>query len=234
MGGDVSSGATADGAYRSAPNFSTTFDFWSPAEETETPWTYTLSEEADVDTIALLFKDVGSLKVQYYNGSWEDLYDDIPPDNSPMMLFFSASDVTRFRISITNGGQLISARIGVSMVMPHSTYGGHSPIDLNRTVTTVANQSASGEFLGKTTLRGALGGSLTWEHIPVQWVRDEWEPFKIEAESETFFLAWRPDYGSAQGNDVAYVLDTSFSDSPLQGGSKRQTVGFTATARSWK
>lgn len=234
-GGSVSASSTASGAFPSAPNEEETYQWWEPSTTGAETWTYTLSSTADCTCIALVFSDIGSLKIEYNDGSWVELYDDTPPDNSPLMAFFDAEDVTDFRITITGGGKLYVARIGTALVMPQNIYGGHSPIDLSRDVTTVANMSTSGsELLGRTTIRGNLQSSFAWQHIAPDWVRENWYPFMISAETAAFFIAWRPDYGSAQANEAAYVTSAQM-DAPSNTGIGRglMSVGFSATARLW-
>lgn len=234
-GGSVAVSSTADGAFASAPTNDKTFQWWEPETTSAETWTYTLSEATQCTCIALVYSGVTSLTVEYYTTEWVTLYDGEPDDQSPFMGFFDADDVTDFRVTLTGGGKLYVARIGNALVMPRSIYGGHAPIDLSRSVTTVANVSGSGsEYLGRTVIRGSLSTSYSWENIPPKWVREEWYPVMKAAEEEALFIAWRPDYGSAQANEVAYVTSASM-DTPTNSGVGPgfMSVGFSATARMW-
>lgn len=234
-GGTVAVSSTADGAFASAPTDSETYQWWEPETTSAETWTYTLSEATDCTCIALVYSGVTDLKVEYYTDEWVTLHNDTVPDQSPFMGFFDAEDVTDFRVTFTGGGRLYVARIGEAIVMPQMIYGGHSPIDLSRNVTTVTSMSAAGsEYLGRTVISGNLSSSFSWDYLKPKWVRETWYPFMKAAETDTFFIAWRPDYGSAQENEAAYVITASM-DAPSNSGTGKglMSVGFSATARMW-
>lgn len=197
--GSITASSTANGFFASGPNNSLTYEKWKPSVATAT-WEIDIGSVSTVDYCAIAAHNMGTsgntLQVQYFNGSiWVNA---IPAtainDNMPIFCIFSKQDAQRWRISISGGAapEIGVIRFGAAMQMPQAIYGGHSPLDYGRMTRSRSAYSMSGEFLGRSKQRGWLETSFDWTHLTRAWIDTHWKSFQKAAESEPFFIAWRP------------------------------------------
>ncbi len=197
-GGTVSASSTATDYYADGPNNSLTYEKWKPTSLTAT-WEYNHGSAATVDSCAIGAHTMGTngntAAVEYWNGSaWVEVARSAITDNSAIMFLFAPVSAQRWRISISSGTapEVGVIRFARAMQMERPLYGGHAPIDMARQTTLRANYSETGEFLGRTKQRVMLATSFAWQNLTAAWVRANWRSFQLAAETEPFFIAWRP------------------------------------------
>jgi hypothetical protein len=111
-------------------------------------------------------------------------------------------DVRRYRVSIAGGGIVGIIRAGEALQMHQPLYGGHRPALFNRLTEGQQSFSETGQWLGRTLKRLAFETAYTWEHIPVTWYRDNFEPFAQTLPLKPFAIAGNP---QAMPQDVAWA-----------------------------
>lgn len=127
---------------------------------------------------------------------WHDLaHPKVPADDSPIMILGTpvTTPAMRLRLRGNVAPELSVAKFGEALQMERPFYGGHSPIDFARNVVYKTNMSVSGEFLGKSRKSVSLTGAFEWKNLTYEWVRENWTEMQLAAETDAFFLAWRPD-----------------------------------------
>ena len=205
-GGTITASSTATDFFASAPDNSLTYERWKPTSATAT-WETDLGFAKAVDYCAIAAHDMGtssiSLHVQYWNGSaWVGVIPaTAPADDMPVFCIFEPVTAQKWRISISGSfaPEIGVIRFGAAMQMPQAIYGGHSPLDYGRMTRSRSAYSMSGEFLGRSKQRGWLETSFDWTHLTRAWIDTYWKSFQKAAESEPFFIAWRPEDFSEVG-----------------------------------
>lgn len=199
LSGGTATASTTDADYfEDGPLDTMTYEKWKPTSLTAT-WQYSHTASVSADYCVIGAHDMGTqgntLTVQYFSGSWLDACPATAiTDNSPIMVIFEPKTAQNWRISISGGTvPLIGVvKFGTAMQMPRPLYGGHSPLDFGRATVMRANNSSTGEFLGRTKLRSMLDTSFQWSNIPRSYITSNWKNFQKAIETEPFFIAWRP------------------------------------------
>lgn len=197
-GGTATASSTAAGYFADAPNNSLTYERWKP---TSLPanWEYYHTGAASCDYCCIGAHTLGTngntLQVQFWDGAWQDL---IPAtaitNDSDIFVIFPRQSRRRWRIYISNGtAPLVGVvKFGLALQMERPLYGGHSPMEFARRTVLKTNDSESGEFLGQSKYRTFQETSYSWSNLTAAWIRQNWPSFQRAAETEPFFLAWRP------------------------------------------
>lgn len=185
-----------------------TFDWWQP---TALPaWLQTTQSTAQpVDCGLIAVHNSLTFVFQYHDGSgWVNLHDPVESNTTAVvMVVFSEVIATQFRIRVTEfGGAGTDAYLGVVMLgksirFPRRFYGGHAPITLNRTTDMVPIITEGGLEKGIMTLRTGASTSVTVQHCPATWVRDNLDGINNALRILPFGFAWRP---VTHPDDVAY------------------------------
>lgn len=195
-GGTITASSTATGFFADGPDNSLTYEKWKGSAAAT--WEYDHGSTAECDYCVIgahtMGTDGATFKIQYDNGGWVDLCAaQSPTTNQPIMVIFEPQTRQKFRVNISTGTPEIAViKFGKALQMPQAIYGGHAPIDMSRQTVFRSNMSETGEFLGRTKQRNYLSSSFAWAHLESAWVRANWRPFQIAAESDPFFVAWRP------------------------------------------
>ena len=163
--------------------------------------------------------------------TWRSLVDWFAPtDDSAIMVLVPPVAANGVRLSITAGA--VPPQIGVllagrALQMPRPTvFAGHAPLASSRRTIVRTARSETGETLGRTVQRVDLSGSFRWEALPDTFVRGAFADFQRAAESESFFIAWRP---SAYSDCHLCTAD----EGPIPDfGGARALMGFTVTVRA--
>ncbi len=119
-------------------------------------------------------------------------------DNSPIMFLFAPVTSARWRVTVSRTilPEIAVVQVGKALQMQRPIHQGVRPFETNRSVQMRGNLSEGGEWLGRSTIRGYLEGSLSFSRLTPAWVRsnlDGVNGFIQAAEREPFFVAWRPD-----------------------------------------
>jgi hypothetical protein len=193
------SGGTATDYFTDGPDNSLTYEKWKPTSLPAT-WDYTFASSTTVDYCCVGAHTMGTsgntIQVQKYDsGSWTDVIAStvVTSDQAIFCIFEPVTD-TRMRIRINNGTapEIGVVKFGSAMQMQRPMYGGHSPLLMARQTEMRSNNSATGEFLGRTKLRNFFQTEFAWSNLSASWVRTNWRPFQLAIEEEPFFIAWRP------------------------------------------
>jgi len=126
-------------------------------------------------------------------GALTTRYSATPTDNRPIII--DLADLSIFDVKITVGG---ACEVGVIyagnlLEMERPIYGGHSPLLLNKATEYQSNMSDSGQFLGRQIIRKGAQAPFVWRNLTADWVRSDFEPFILAAQTRPFFMQWRPD-----------------------------------------
>jgi hypothetical protein len=182
-----------------------TYDWW---EWSALPATLevTLSTAYPVDMCAIGLHTGLTFVFQYYDGAdWVDLHEAVQTTTTAVhAVIFTEVTASRFRISITEAADLSILGIvmlGKSIQLPKTFYGGHAPINLNRTTQIVRNKTENGFDAGVYSLRTGAATSVQIDNMKPSWIRNNLEALNKELEIKPFVFAWRP---STFPNDVAY------------------------------
>lgn len=165
-----------------------------------------------INCVAILLDNIkgGLIKFQYWAGvAYEDWDSDtgfMATSNNPIMFEATQKATERVRILIncvSTGEQPLARSVyaGQNLIMQRSIYGGHSPINLNRTNTIKPNYSEGGQFLGRSQVRTGLQSTYDWNNLTAAWYRSDFEQFAQSAVLTPWFIAWKP---SSHADETAY------------------------------
>ena len=134
------------------------------------------------------------------------------------MFFFAPVTSLRWRVRVQRCvlPEIGVVRVGSSLVMQRSFYGGFTPSAMARNTEVIGNQSGSGELLGRSRKRTTLNIQMPWENLTYSWVRSNLDgPNGLiqSAEAEPMFAAWRP----SENSDVAYIMRAETTPPVAQG-----------------
>lgn len=184
-----------------------TFDWWEPASLPA--WIeVTLPVAAPVDCGLIAVHSALTFVFQYHDGDgWVNLHDAVESGTTAVVMpIFTEVTATKFRIYVTDFADGNNAYMGVVMLgksirMPRPFYGGHAPITFNRKTQINPLITEGGYEKGVMTLRTGASTSVTVQHCPVNWVRDNLEQINNELRIYPFGFAWRP---FSEPDQVAY------------------------------
>lgn len=205
-GGTATASGTATDYFEDGPDNSLSYERWKP-DSLPATWEYDFGSAQDIDYCVIAAHTMGAsgntLEVQYDDGGWTDLITATAiTDDSPIFVIFPEETFQTFRIRITNGTapEIGVVKFGKAMQMERPLYGGHSPLPLSRVTALRANNSETGQFLGRAVQRKFLSTAYSWQHLSSAFIRSDWVPFQKAIEAEPFVIAWRP----ATFQDVGY------------------------------
>ena len=222
----TASGETADGPADAALS-PDTYTFWEP-DVLPAIWVITLAAASEIGFVGIAEHTLGtagaSILVETSDGSttggspdsddvtiwtlWSDYHS--PTDDAPILLLDSPRTVTQIRLTIDGGTALPRLAViaaGPLMAMQTKIRGpGFRPLTMSRETTMKRTLSRGGQFLGQEIRRQGVTGSVSFEHLESDWVRETFMPFVTAAVRYPYFFAWRPlEYPL----EVAYVWTTS-------------------------
>jgi hypothetical protein len=192
--------STASGFYAGALANSLTNEYWSPSSSVATIQ-YDFGQSRSIDYVAVGAHTLGttaSTVVVAYSIddiTYTDLPDFIAADNSAVVILFEAVDARYVRITITYAAAAPVVSVvyaGLSLAMQRAIYGGHSPVTLSRDTTAYSQVSASGQWLGRSTVRRGLKTSASFRHLTAAWCRSYLDPFAKSARNYPYFFGWNP------------------------------------------
>jgi hypothetical protein len=132
-----------------------------------------------------------------------------PADDSPIWIMGQPRAASAVEIAIFGAGEawLSNVKVGTALQMPvRANYGGVSPLRLARDDVVRSQESATGEYLGRTIQRVALRSEFTFEHLPKAWVDTHWPRLQAGLRRAPYYIAWRPEthdeVGFVQTNDA--------------------------------
>lgn len=191
---------------------------------------YQLSAASTVDFIAIAGHNLSGesidLKVATtVGGALTTVATINPTDNSAILETFTAQTVAEIALVATFSIAIEIAYVsaGLSLQMPRSIYGGHSPIDLSLKTKYQTNISDTGQFLGRGITRQGTETSLAWKLLDDTWYRTDFHPFVEIARTMPFFIKWRPDYYE----DVTVFCFTTADIKPVNMGGGHRFMSVT-------
>lgn len=176
-----------------------TYDGW---ETTATGGTIEFTADAGhgADYFAFAAHDLhtyaGNIKLEYHNGSgWVELAAAAPGDASPMVLLFDRATSNRWKVTVTSSGAVTIGAIfaGERLSMPRGVYVGMAPPQLARVDRFLVEKSQAGQFLGRRVIRTGTNGTLNFEYLNPQWVRDSFKAFMDYGVERIWFFLWNPE-----------------------------------------
>lgn len=177
-----------------APTYPTTYEYWKPSAMPAT-WAIDNSTEATCD-YAGVTGDIEGTTIQVQssddNSTWTTQVEGVATKKVAMFLF---EEVTAryWRLRFVNGSPRVSViYIGKALTMQRSIYAGHTPITLSRRTEYSNTLSESGQYLGRSIIRGGVETSAAYQHLTADWYRANFDPFVRAAQVRPFFFAWRP------------------------------------------
>lgn len=206
-----------DGDPDTAPNANkpNTWQFWdtAPLGESGSTWQLEFDSPQMVDAVGIAAHDIEGarviISVDEGNG-FETVIDRGNVDGGALLFLFKLSAADRVRVVVRN----VSGRVGVIYVgralkMLRKAYADVGLVDLSRLTTFQNVISEGGQWLGRTIKRQSVVASYQWEHLPLQWYRDNFDALVKAARVRPFFIAARPaERGTplaGEHEDVAYA-----------------------------
>lgn len=138
----------------------------------------------------------GSYTVQYWNGSaWVSISSTVTPaSTAPSMITFGNVSSTRFRVLFSSSAALSIAiiYIGRYTQMQRGCWAGFTPPWMGRNTVVTSTVSQNGVLLGRSVRHLGLKWSLVFDYVTPAFIRSDWMPFIISAETNPFFVQWNP------------------------------------------
>lgn len=163
------------------------------------PWLHIdLGAQLDVDYVGIgvhTLQDgnvVATVESSADDSTWEPRGVMATTTSSAIMLLMRKTTARYWRITLSDPAEIGVVYIGLMLKMPVRMYGGHSPITLSRQNEIMPNRSVTGQFLGRSVIRQGYATSYTWQNMPANWYRDQFDPFVEHAVRLPFFIAWNP------------------------------------------
>jgi len=229
----ISSGVT-DPSKVLTPN---TWERWRPTAANLTAKFQMGNVDTDINYIAIAAHDLKGETILVSTAATEggaltDVESITFTDNNPIMLNFDTRTVREVAIQATYTvlKEIGVVYAGVTLDMPRSIYGGHSPINLSPSTDYQSVMSDTGQFLGRNIIRQGLVTEYSWRYLEPDFYRDTFLPFVVAARTVPFFMKWRPDFFS---DEVAYGwAEGDIVPENMGGGHTLMSVSFTMRAHS--
>ena len=216
-----------------------TYETWRPVSLPAT-WECDNGEPTEVDYIGIgahNLADINATITIEYSLDGVDyvlLQQFAPGDNSPIMILFAEVNARYWRVTIdapdSNAEAKIGAiYIGIALAMQRRIYGGHSPVTLSRTATTIPTRSDGGQYLGRSVVRNGVQTNYEWENLTADWYREYFDPFAKAARTTAFFIAW---YREKFPSDVGFGWTDDNISPNNQGVRDYMSVGFSFVGNS--
>lgn len=177
----------------------TTYERWQPTAMPAT-LTFDLGSAQDVDYVGIASHSLGSnetlIEIEYSTDGmdWTLIESANVTSDAPLMFLFEKTQAQHWRI-VFSGGTIPAVGvvyIGEVLTMYRPFYSGHTPGVLNRQTETRPNRSEEAEFLGRSIIRTGKAESYSWQHIPINWYRDNVDPMVKQLRKTPAFIAWNP------------------------------------------
>lgn len=199
--GTVAVSTEADGFEGVNAATATTYDAWKPTALAAT-WTLTFDTAETVSAVAIDSHTIGSTasSVQIMEddgmGGWQNIMaQQSPSDDSPIAFLFPAVSLEKIRVRIVG---TVEPQIGVihvceALELPQTVYmGAPTPIDMGKVTGFQTNQSATGQYLGRSIRTEKPQNDFTVSNLSESWVRTNLLPFIDDAREYPYFLLERP------------------------------------------
>lgn len=176
--------------------------FWEPASGGVSLATFYLAAPKLVNYFAFynqtLYLYGGTLTLQYSldgGSTWLDAVTAAPGSNAVVYLTFDSITAQYWRIAMnsTTAARLSLAAFGQDMQLERGQWVGVSPPPYLRTSKVTTNISDNGALIGRSVIRTGHSMSLDLDFLTPSWVRNNWLPFMIHAESKPFYYLWNID-----------------------------------------
>ena len=175
---------------------------WKPTAA-PADWTLTFPSTAPVSYVGIGAHTIGSsgatVEIQrLVGGTWTTFPGcTITPDDDDAILFLIApADLPSIRVRVTGAvAEIGYILVGQVTEFPRKAPVTGVPITQSQQVEYRDNMSMSGKPLGRTLQRDGLEFSVNIDNLPLQFMYDEWEPFRESMERggrQFFFYASRP------------------------------------------
>lgn len=115
-----------------------------------------------------------------------------PTDNSAIMLLFTPVSARYIKLAFT-GASVFSlgvVYVGQTLDMYRPFYSGHTPDAMARRTVVKPTKSIGGQWLGRSVSRQGFTNSYAWKNIPINWYRNNVDPFAVSCQKYPFFIAW--------------------------------------------
>ena len=177
----------------------TTYDKWTPTALPAT-WTLTFDATENISAIAIDTHTLGTsgatVTVQEWTGSaWADVVEGTPADDEPIAFLFTRRSTDRIRLSFTGSTVPSVAVIHCSdaLELPQRVYmGAATPIDMALQTEFETNQTAQGQYTGRSIIRVKNKNKFKIAHLRETYVRATLFPFIKDARTFPYFLLERP------------------------------------------
>lgn len=178
-----------------------TYEYWRPAAMPAT-LTYQLGLMQIINAIGLGAHTLGSsgasVSAEYSADggvTWQSIAITASPErNDAMLMLFNPVTANAVRLSFTGAStfSLSVVYIGKTLDMYRAMYSGQKPDTLSRNTTIKPNRSVRGALLGWSTIRNGYSVQWRWDLTPLDWYRQNVDPFAVSAQTRPFFVAWNP------------------------------------------
>jgi hypothetical protein len=117
----------------------------------------------------------------------------MPADDAPIVLLDDPIVARYIKLTITGAGDAPLLQVlyaGVALAMPFRVTGGFAPVNLQRRTEKYSAFTRGGQFLGQSVKRFGVEGSVRFVHLDQDWVRSDFDPFVIAAQTLPYFFTW--------------------------------------------
>lgn len=199
--GTVSASTEAAGFEGVNAATATTYDAWKPTGP-DAAWDLTFDATETVSAVAIDSHTLGSTQsdviIREWDGAlWVPIMPEVSPANDdPIAFLFSARSLSQIRVGVNDGAA--APQIGVihvceALELPQTVYmGAPTPIDMGKVTGFQTNQSATGQYLGRSIRTEKPQNDFTVSNLSESWVRTNLLPFIDDAREYPYFLLERP------------------------------------------
>jgi hypothetical protein len=190
-----------------------TDSFWK-ATALPATWTVTLASAQVLSYAGIAAHDIATEGATVFFETWDGAAwvtqgNTTPSDNSTIFFLFNETETTQYRVRITgtDAPHIGVIRAGRVMEFPRlSTYSPSVSFERSQETSYNTNLTDGGQWAGRSVTRRELRPRMDVDHLPEEWIQDEFEPFREAARVAPFFIADRPSQYPAS---VAYAFATA-------------------------
>jgi hypothetical protein len=173
------------------------FTYWNPGTSGTHYVGFTAPAAQEVNYVALhghtMVAAGTTVNVKYKSGgTWYTAASAVPTHNGPLMISFAPILSSEWRIEFVSSAAFFVAiaYIGRSVVMERGCWTGLTPPWMGRVAESITSVSESGSLLGRSFRRKGVRFEMDFDFITQDFIRGEWMPFVLHAESLPFFVQW--------------------------------------------
>jgi hypothetical protein len=188
-----------------------TYDYWRPTSTASQTVEVALGSAEACDYFGLAAHNFSESQPTIYFEYWDGAawVECIGPaqqtTDAPVMGIFLEVTATKYRFRFLSSAAVPSIGVltaGKAMQLQRGVQAAHTPITLGQEIQYLDNMSEGGQWLGRSIIATGVETVIDLKHLDADWVRDEFDAFRVACRKQGFFWAWAP---TDHPTEVAYV-----------------------------